>query len=65
MYSIINYNMKLKFLIITFLFSFIITQDRSTLFATGDGDPNPELGGYSIEDIGNGAIGAADRFYLP
>ena len=44
MYSIINYNMKLKFLIITFLFSFIISQDRSTLFATGDGDPNPELG---------------------
>ena len=65
MYYIINYNMKLKFLIITFLFSFIISQDRSTLFATGDGDPNPELGGYSIEDIGNGSMCAADRFYLP
>ena len=56
--------MKLKFLIITLLFSLIVSQDRSTLFATGDGDPNPELGGYSIENIGNGILGAADRFYL-
>jgi len=56
--------MKLKFLIITLMFSLTISQDRSTLFATGDGDPNPELGGYSIENIGNGILGAADRFYL-
>lgn len=61
---IINYNMTIKLLIITLFLSLSISQDRSTLFSTGDGDPNPELGGYSIEDIGNGSIGAADRFYL-
>ena len=61
---IINYNMKFKFFISILLLSLAIGQDRSTLFATGDGEPNPEAGGYSIQNIGDGIYGAADRFFL-
>lgn len=56
--------MKYKFFILTILLSFFIAQDRSTLFATGDGDPNASLGGHTIQFTENGVLGASDRFFL-
>jgi len=56
--------MKFKFFISILLFSLSIGQDRSTLFATGDGEINPEAGGYTIQNTGDGIYGAADRFFL-
>ena len=56
--------MKFKFLISIFLLSFLIGQDRSTLFSTGDDVPNPDSGGYAIQNIGNEIYGAGDRFFL-
>lgn len=56
--------MKYKFYILTILLSFFIAQDRSTLFATGDGEPDPTLGGYAIQNNGGEIYGAADRFFL-
>lgn len=56
--------MKYKFFILTILLSFFIAQDRSTLFATGDGDPDASLGGHSIQFTENEVLGASDRFFL-
>ena len=57
--------MKLKFLINNISFFIYYLDKIGLLFLLlGDGDPNPELGGYSIQDIGNEIYGAADRFYL-
>ncbi|OUT42749.1 MAG: hypothetical protein CBB66_00385 [bacterium TMED6] len=56
--------MKYKFFILTILLSFFIAQDRSTLFATGDGDPDTSLGGHSIQLTENEVLGASDRFFL-
>ena len=56
--------MKFKFFISIFLLSFLIGQDRSTLFATGDDEPNPNSGGYAIQYIEDEIYGAADRFFL-
>jgi len=56
--------MKLKLFISILLFSIILTQDRSTVFSTGSDDPNPDDGGYSIQNIDFGIYGAADRFFL-
>ena len=56
--------MKLKILLILFIISITISQDRSTIFTTDTGeDPDPSLGGYSIQYNDNGIIyGAANRF---
>lgn len=56
--------MKYKFFILTILLSFFIAQDRSTLFATGDGDPDASLGGHTIQFTENEVLGASDRFFL-
>jgi len=58
--------MKLKFFISVFLLSFILAQDRSTVFSTGSEDPNPEDGGYPILNnfVDDAVYGAADRFFL-
>ena len=56
--------MKYKFFILTILLSFFIAQDRSTLFATGDGDPDASLGGHTIQFTENDILGASDRFFL-
>ena len=41
--------MKFKFFISILLLVIIVGQDRSTLFATSDDEPNPDLGGYTIQ----------------
>ena len=56
--------MKYKFFILTILLSFFIAQDRSTLFATGAGDPDASLGGHTIQFTENDILGASDRFFL-
>ena len=56
--------MKYKLFILTILLSFFIAQDRSTLFATGDGDPDANLGGHTIQFTENDILGASDRFFL-
>jgi len=56
--------MKLKLFIFTLLLSLALAQDRSTVFATGSDDPNPEDGGYTIQYTEDEIYGAADRFYL-
>ena len=56
--------MKYKSFILTVLLSFFIAQDRSTLFATGDGDPDASLGGHAIQFTENQILGASDRFFL-
>ena len=56
--------MKLKLFIFILLLSLALAQDRSTVFATGSDDPNPEDGGYAIQYTEDEIYGAADRFYL-
>ena len=56
--------MKFKTLLILFVFSLCLSQDRSTIFSTYTGeDPDPSLGGYDIKYSDNGTIyAAANRF---
>ena len=61
--------MKFKALFILFIFSLIVSQDRSTIFSTNTGDePDPSIGGYSIkytnEDNLNQIYGAANKFFV-
>ncbi len=58
--------MKLRVLLILFIFSLIVSQDRSTIFTTYTGDdPDPAAGGYSIKYIDDTEIyGAANKFFV-
>ena len=61
--------MKFKALLILFIFTLIISQDRSTIFTTYTGDePDPTAGGYSIQYIDdaeeNQIYGAANKFFI-
>lgn len=61
--------MKFKALSILFIFSLIVSQDRSTIFTTYTGDdPDPNAGGYSIKYIDNAdenqIYGAANKFFI-
>ena len=61
--------MKFKALFTLFIFSLILSQDRSTIFTTYTGDnPDPNAGGYSIQHLDgteeNQIYGAANKFFI-
>ncbi len=57
--------MKLKKLVLLFIFSLILSQDRSTIFTTYTGDdPDPTVGGYSIKYTDTEIYGAANKFFV-
>ena len=61
--------MKFKALFILFIFSLIVSQDRSTIFTTYNGDnPDPNAGGYSVQYLDgteeNQIYGAANKFFI-
>ena len=57
--------MKFKLLAILLFFTFLTSQDRSTIFTTYTGDdPDPSLGGYNIEHTNSSIYGAADKFFI-
>ena len=61
--------MKFKALFTLFIFSLILSQDRSTIFTTYTGDnPDPNAGGYSIQYLDgteeNQIYGAANKFFI-